>query len=186
MTEEKRNRQCPHWSSFTSKCTKNVGGLYIPMDEHIADFCASSNFTKCKQYQANLDKKQPGRISCEQSQENRRNSHRVIQHQRVIFAARLRLSLNRDQVPGTTFNLKAKTLDISSGGMRLFTSTLLTEKSLIEFSFGRDFPSSLNHAMGQVQWCNIQIDEPGCQVGISFREGNTSHAMERYIKEILH
>lgn len=186
MTEKKRSRQCPYWISFTSKCMKNVGGLYIPMDEYIAEFCTSSNFTACKQYQADSGKKQPGGNLREQSRGNRRNARRVIQQKGITFAARLRSHLNPNRVSGATFNLKAKTLDISSGGMRLFTSILLAENSLIEFSFGRHFPSSLNHAMGQVQWCNKQIDEPGYQVGISFTEGNTSHAMERYINGILH
>ena len=156
------------------------------MDEHIAEFCTSRDFTECKQYQADSGTKQPDGSSREQDGGNRRDSRRIIKQKGVTFAARLRSHLHPDRESGATFNLKAKTLDISSGGMRIFTPALLTEHSLIEFSFGRDFPSSLNHAMGQVQWCNKQIDEPGYQVGISFTEGKASHAMERYLKEILH
>lgn len=54
----------------------------IPREKHIVEFCTSSDFTECNQYQADSDKKQPCRISLKQSRLNQRSARRVTPQER--------------------------------------------------------------------------------------------------------
>lgn len=78
---------------------------------------------------------------------------------------------------------EAKAIDLSKGGMRMAIDTPLTDSTMIQFSLDETFPQILNDITGQVEWCNKQIDEPGYQAGISFKEAHIIEAMGNYLEQ---
>ena len=78
---------------------------------------------------------------------------------------------------------KAKTIDVSSGGMRMAIINPLTHDSIVHCSFDNSFPPALHEVTGIVEWCNKQIDEPGYQAGLSFKGDDIVEAMRRYLKQ---
>lgn len=149
------------------------------MEEHSEAFCLSPNFLRCPQFLQGNDFQQETKAI---DWANRRKATRINQQEPVTLAPRLRSRISSANIPKPTRDFTARTLDISKGGMRLFAPSPISRNSLIEFSFGRKFPEQLRKAMGKVQWCNMQIDEPGYQIGVAFTERGASRAMEGYIQ----
>ncbi len=181
---EKYLQQCVHWSALAWKCGKSEGGIFIPMDDHIEQFCLSENCYNCPQLQTQ-DKAQPHSINWE----NRRKNKRIYTQKPLTLSTAalpyFEPEFQQQQEIFHTEKLPAKTLDISAGGMRLLADAPLSEHSFIEFSFDKSFAKQLKRAKGKVQWCNKQIDEPGYQMGIAFAESQTSKAIGRYLQENL-
>ncbi len=78
---------------------------------------------------------------------------------------------------------EAKTIDMSKGGMRMAIDTPLADNAMVQFSLNESFPQTLNDITGQVEWCNKQIDVPGYQAGISFKEAHIIEAMGSYLEQ---
>ena len=75
----------------------------------------------------------------------------------------------------------ARTVDLSMGGVRLATDNPLKSNTLVELIFDKSFPQNLHKATGLVSWCNKQIDEPGYQVGISFKNAEFIKDMSDFL-----
>lgn len=163
---------CPFWSELSAKCRVCKGGLFIPLDNHIELYCKTTDYPLCLQYDVHKEKhfKIIDKISV--SPDNRRKF--------VRFDVRLQITLIKHiqsgQI-GTHSSTFAKTIDLSSGGMRLITSNPLSSKSVVQFSFGDAFPISLQNCSGKVAWCNKEIDDPGYQAGISFNDDQVIEAI---------
>ncbi len=183
MTDTQK-RSCPYWIAMISTCLKNDGGLFIPPDDHIARYCTEGRYPFCPRYSSDsglVNRTAPVNRTTPQ---NRRASPRTRLQEWVTYSARPHTGLPPAGRTTALDNLKAKILDISCGGMRLFTFPALTRQSLVELSFGADFPISLHHTTAQVAWCNKQIDEPGYQAGITFLEKGIIAAVSRYLNQL--
>lgn len=168
--------KCPFWSSNTMKCRISKGGLFIPLDDHISVYCTSFDYPQCLQY--SLQENDPATITqiVDQIAENRRKHKRIATQQRV--------TLVQSTHSGKIISHKsavAHTLDVSQGGMRLSTFQPLRGDSIVEFSFHEPFPLTLHSALGHVAWCNKQINEPGYQAGIAFKNERVIQAMGNFL-----
>lgn len=83
----------------------------------------------------------------------------------------------------TDFSSDAQTIDVSKGGLRMTTDNLLLHDTKVQFSFDDSFPLPLHKVIGQVEWCNKQIDEPGYQAGVSFLNKDAVEAMGHYLEQ---
>ena len=178
---DNKKRYCKHWLAFSNTCSKTDGGLFIPMENHIEIYCTTSDFILCPQFSSY---KRRALTGSDERWQNRRSSVRIHQQKLLSFLTR---TTSLSGIPPTTESekkLKAKTLDLSMGGMRIFTANPLSENSLIEFLFGKEFPAQLRKVLGKVCWCNRQINEPGYQIGVAFTEGTTKRAMEHYLNNL--
>ena len=43
----KKTRNCPHWSQTAQTCHMHDGGLYIPLDDFVENFCTTECFHDC-------------------------------------------------------------------------------------------------------------------------------------------
>ncbi len=75
----------------------------------------------------------------------------------------------------------AETIDLSCTGMRLTTRKPLPDSSLLTFSFDHTFPKTPDDSVGEVMWCNKEIDNPGYQAGIAFKDATTRQAVAAYL-----
>jgi len=176
--KRKRVAICPFWSTVSMKCSISNGGLFIPLDDHAETYCYSLHFGSCNQYTFHSENQilLQGRVR--KTEENRRKYLRFETSYCItmvkIFGFGERLS---------HFLPEAKTIDMSKGGMRMVIDTPLADNAMIQFSFDESFPQILNDITGQVEWCNKQIDAPGYQAGISFKEAHIIEAMGSYLEQ---
>lgn len=170
------SRQCPYWSETSKECRICQGGLFIPLDDHIEAYCTTLSYPQCLQYSFHPDQQRPLPDAVPHPASNRRQYPRV--------EACCKITLVQLITTGTVvahFSAFAETLDLSRGGMRLATNKPLPDTALLTFSFDRSFPEKLHDATGQVMWCNKEIDSPGYQAGVSFRDEDTMDAMAHYL-----
>ncbi len=176
---EKYTQKCAYWSIPACRCGKNEGGIYIPLEDHMARYCLSAGHCHCPRFQATGGPQ----AEIPATWANRRRSERINAREAITLSALHPHSL-LIPVSAAIKKFAARTLDISASGMRLFTAAPIGQNAVIEFSFGSSkFPKQLRHAKGRVQWCNRQVDEPGYQLGVAFAERQASSAMAGYLRQ---
>ncbi len=165
---------CPFWSSTSLKCTVCTDGLFIPLDDHKEVFCTTPEYPQCLQYslQEDVRLQKSGQI---QSDNNRRRHTRFMTRHAVTL---VKLKKSGKIV---THHATATTLDVSKGGMRLFSNKPLTSNSTLHFSFGNTFPELIQSGIGHVEWCRKEMELDGYQAGISFEEELLTEAMGAYL-----
>lgn len=167
---------CPYWSTISMKCGICNGGLFIPMDDHAETFCITPHFPACLQYTNNLEKEALFRRKVRKSEENRRKNLRIeTSHNITLVKIFESGKLISNYLP------EAKTIDVSMSGMRMETRKPLLHDMMIRFSFDDSLPRIFHEVTGQIEWCNKQIDDPGYQAGVSFKENHIKEAMGRYL-----
>lgn len=172
-SERDVNNNCIFWSTESKKCRVCNKGLFIPLEEHIVAYCTSKDHFHCLQYSLNVTESQQTR----DNSINRRQSMRVkltnqIQILKVIKSGKIIQQLEEN----------AKTIDMSSVGMRLHTSVPLVNDTVVQFSFNGTFPGPIKAGAGLVEWCKKQLDAPGYHAGISFQSKWIIDAMDTVIK----
>ncbi len=176
VSNSKDNKYCLFWSMEFKKCKICNTGLFIPLEDHIDVFCKTSRYPQCLQYSLNQGHSEDTLNVGNQDGSNRRNHMRVESRNQITLVK----LIQSDKIVNHV-STAAETLDISRGGMRLTTNSPVPQDTVIQFAFDKVFPSSFHRAMGQVEWCNKQIDEPGYQVGVSFQEERIVRAMDHYL-----
>lgn len=157
------------------KCRVSKGGLFIPLDDHIRTYCKTPYHPQCLQHALHSENRLKI-IERANQDRNRRKFARVEACYKITL-----VKLIHSGAIVSHYSTFAETLDLSSGGMRLTTNTPLKNDSVLQFSFGNDFPESLQEGIGQVAWCNKEIDNPGYQAGISFQDDQTIEAMNLFL-----
>ncbi len=177
MTADNRKHMlnCPYWSEKSAKCTICANGLFIPLDSHADAFCKSSRFPACMQYELFSENRITLQEKVRKSEENRRKFLRIISSHAITLVKIFESGQMVPQIP-----LGAKTIDVSKSGMRVVTDKPLVHNALVQFFFDENFPLQIQKITGQVEWCNKQVDEPGYQVGVSFRGSNVTEALGRF------
>lgn len=115
-------------------------------------------------------------VSPDEGQDNRRQFHRI----EAVYKITLVRSVQTGEML-SHLSTEAKTLDLSMGGMRICSQTPVRDNSIMHFSFDDSFPEVLQDGVGEVMWCNKQIDEPGYQAGIMFHDEMVVEAMGHYL-----
>jgi hypothetical protein len=167
---------CRFWSALSMKCRICKEGLFIPLDNHIEMYCKTTEYPHCLQYMLHSENIQ-SYLELTKKDENNRRKYERYQTCHQITLVRL---VQSGKI-ASHYSIIAKTLDLSSGGMRLTTKNPLINHSLVQFTFDQSFPENLQNGTGQVAWCNKQIDEPGYQAGITFQDDRLITSMDRYL-----
>lgn len=175
-TDPKRQTKCPFWSAGSMKCCIANNGLCIPLDDHAEAFCKTSHFSACMQYTLFSENQICLLEKVRKSEENRRKYMRIETSCEITLVKFLKSKQLKSQ-----FSYRAKTIDVSKGGMRMEMDNPLVHDTLVQCSFDDSFPQALHEVTGQVEWCNKQVDGPGYQAGLSFQGDHIVEAMERYL-----
>lgn len=169
---------CPFWLAESHKCELCNDGLFIPFDDHIKTYCKTANHPQCLQYTLYAGAYLQLEDSSGADFQNRRRHPRVEVHHKVTLVK----STDSGEII-SHHSAIAKTLDISSNGMRLEVDVPLQDDTVIQFSFDDSFPKALQSGIGQVRWCNKQIDHKGYQAGLTLQGEKTVEAMKTYLGE---
>ncbi len=174
MTKEdkKHGGKCPFWSDMSAKCTICDNGLFIPLDNHAEAFCKTSHYPACMQYTLYSENHIYLQEKVRKSETNRRKYLRIETSYAITL---VKIFESGETVAPTPY--EAQTIDVSKNGMRVATSQPLVHEALVQFSFDDSFPLRIDKIIGQVEWCNKQIDEPGYQAGVSFRGNQSINAL---------
>lgn len=173
-------RECPYWSPGCKQlCALTVGGLYMPLAEHIQSFCLSSWWDKCPQYirgcDALLDLAWKRGLVIERGQ---RRYPRVASRQglHLMLVAGPATPAVADSAGQTAW-----TLDLGQGGMRIETPGTLPPEAHISFTFGEDFSLPGFSGQAQIRW-QRQVNRAGiCQYGLSFLDRESGWAMRELL-----
>ncbi len=167
---------CPYWQD--SKCGSKTGsdGLYIPLDDHIQMYCESSNFSHCSQYLEYDDVEHHNTGS----KSNKRKRARISSKQPITI-----VYLNDSGNVVSKEIHKAMTIDLSKGGMRLFTDEPIMKNSLIQFSLDDTDASKSEEGIAISRWCNQLKDEDGYHVGFAYHNKETSTRMSHYFNSAI-
>lgn len=171
-----KQKQCPYWINITRKCKIDRGGLFIPQEDHSEVFCTTSLYPRCLQFKMESENQLAIVEKRNKTLKNRRKHLRVHASYKVVIDRILQPDQAKVDCLATV-----RTLDLGMGGLRLATDNPLENNSIIHLLFGNTFPDNLQSATGQVLWCNKQIDEPGYQIGISFKNDELVEAMGNFL-----
>ncbi len=167
---------CRFWSALSMKCRICKEGLFIPLDNHIEMYCKTTEHPHCLQYMLYSENIQSLLEQSEKGESDRRKYERYKTCHQISL-----VRLVQSRKIATHYSIVAKTVDLSSGGMRLTTRKPLANHSLVQFTFDESFPQDLQNGTGQVAWCNKQIDELGYQAGITFQDDRLISLMDQYL-----
>ena len=168
------NTCCPFWSSFAQKCRISNDGLFIPLDDHIDIYCTTEDYPMCLQYSMNNEI--PEMDDGADHRENRRNYPRMEAEYRVTL-----VKITETGRLARHFSLRATTVDISKGGMRLVTSEQLIDDTRIAFSFIDNMPKDLQSGIAKIKWSRKNEATGTYHSGLAF-EDPSSKAIGAYLE----
>ena len=144
---------CPHWNAEGRLCLLARDGLFVPVPQHVATFCASSGHLRCPRFRA--------RARSVARAVNRRRSVRLPE--RHLF----RFSEISPAEPPTGFSPdQAWTLDLSDHGIRVATTCRLQPETAIHFEVtGNGSPGRAG--TGRVVWCQPLADTAFFEMGVA-------------------
>jgi hypothetical protein len=175
-----QQEKCPYWAiSSRNDCGMTKGGMYIPMPEHVSLFCRSGNFTQCRQYirGCEITKAQDKRKMIElYNGRDRRKLQRIPEELYLDLVV-----CDRNVGPQVMNAYKAKSLDVSLGGLRIESFKELTTDTIVSFVLDPDFSSDSLLGVGEVKWCEPIKDSNKYESGIAFSNYSSSESMKEYL-----
>ena len=154
---------CPYWvdEDGHNECNISKGGLFIPMPQHIETFCLSERFDKCNHYIRAYELLRDHPIIIDGA--DRRSSPRIGCDCSLFFT-----SIEDMGRHGKTDPREAQTVNISVGGMQIYSSEVVPIQHRMAFKFGPDFAKEFIAGIGEVQWCRETDADSGFFAGIAF------------------
>jgi len=169
---------CPFWNEQSMKCSVQHMGLFIPLEDHVAVYCCTHNYPQCLQYVHQMSSEIAIAAKDSSKTKDRRKFLRIeLQHDITLTEA-------EKEKKGTIASAKAKTLDLSMGGMRLSTEKPLRNDSIIQFSFDDALFEHPLTGIGHIAWCIKSADSPGYQAGIVFEEQHFVQRIGTYLNSV--
>jgi len=101
---------------------------------------------------------------------------------RYISSHRITLIKADDSHEDAPVTLLATTIDLSEGGIRVFSAENLTEATILNFSLDDNFPEPLQSGVAEIKWCLPQISSNGFQAGLAFKDDAFISAMSSYLE----
>jgi len=153
---------CPHWSPPSRSCLLVKEGLFMPVYQHIASYCLTSNYPSCFQYQLlagaenEVRQEQPEPI-------NRRRSIRIPSH----YSFRFSEISGHDHSPELRDD-KTWTIDLSDYGISIASRQQLALNTDIHFLLETEDPAAKAEGTGRVVWCQPLEETTFFQAGIVF------------------
>ena len=171
---------CPYWSmNDNEECGMSKGGVYIPLPQHVKTFCLTSRYIQCHQYIKGCEHimlQQENRKKGVVKMDERRRLRRFSEQLNMILAV-----CDTKIKPPEINSFKARTIDVSLGGMRLEGPQKLTIGSIVGFELEKEFPSQGITGVGEVKWCKPQQDSDKFEFGIAFPDFNAVHGMREHL-----
>ena len=151
--DQDSTRFCPHWNTAGRLCLLSRDGLFLPVREHIADFCESAGHQRCPRFRAHAD-----RVA---RAVNRRRSVRLPQRHLFRFSE---ISPTGPAAAATAD--EAWTLDLSDHGLRVATTCRLQPETAINYEVtGNGSPGRAG--TGRVVWCQPLADTAFFEIGVA-------------------
>lgn len=173
--------KCPYWDLGESEeCGFAQDGMYIPMPEHIRLFCLSTKYYKCRQYIRGCELM---KIQAEYEFSDyldSRDRRRLQRHPEHLYLDLL--VCDRNVVPHLINSCKAKSLDVSLGGLRIESFKQLATDSVVSFVIDPEFSSDALEGVGEVKWCIPKEDSKKFESGIAFSNYSTSESLRKYLE----
>jgi len=153
---------CPHWNTAGQLCLLSRDGLFLPVREHVADFCEGGDYLRCPRFRAHAD-----RVT---RAVNRRRSVRVPE--RHLF----RFSEISPTGPASAATAdEAWTLDLSDHGLRVATTCQLRPETVINF----EVTGNGSAGRGRVIWCQPLADTAFFEIGVALLDQPDPTALPR-------
>lgn len=180
MTENKSIiKDCPFWNPHCEQiCTMTTNGLYVPLPDHIANFCKSPIWDQCPQYVRGCEVQLDLAWKRELYPRNGRRRHRRINCSHLLALA---ASDSPGDQRGEPFTQCARTMDLSLGGMRIETVGALPDTKNFSFAFGDDFLSPGLSGLAEVRWLREVDNSSIYQYGLGFIDQKSSMAISEHL-----
>ncbi len=156
---------CPHWSSTGRNCMLCRNGLFLPVSEHVATYCLTSNYTSCPQFIEALVEAGGPVPSRDITARDRRRHDRIP----ARFSFRLSELLAEDALENPIDD-SACTVDLSPGGIRFESPRPLSVDARVKFFISPGSSDDLLAGTGRVRWCRSLENVPLFHVGIAFAD----------------
>jgi PilZ domain len=161
--------QCIFWDGHEKNCLSTVGGLFLPVAEHIATYCLTSHHLVCSHYPGNAARNKEG---VDEGKSNRR------QHDRVLGRYPFRIvELVEGQEVARPIKANACTVDYSLGGVRFESHQALPVNALVRFSLNGYYSNKILSGSGMVKWCKPLESSPMFHAGIAFVEKSVAEKL---------
>lgn len=167
----KKKTFCPFWSPSDRCCIINQEGLFIPSENHVAMYCKTPDYPLCAQCNGQMSEK----VAFYTCVAERRQQHRIVS------AHRITVTDPGEAAKDTPVHFLATTIDLSTGGLRLFSKKILRQNATVNFAFDNSFPQHLQSGSATIKWCLPQLNKSGYQSGLSFKEDTSSRSMTGYL-----
>ena len=173
--------KCPYWAvDVLKECGMTKSGVYIPMPQHVRTFCLASKYCQCSQYIKGCDL-----LMAQEEDEtneflNSRERRKLRRYPEELYLDLVTCDKDTDLHEMNFY--KAKSLDVSLGGLRVESFNELAIDSFVSFIMDPDFSSESLLGVGNVKWCEPKIDPNRFEAGIAFSNYSTSESMKEYLK----
>ncbi len=176
-----RGGKCPFIVSENNKeCGLAKGGMFIPMPEHVKMLCLSQKYYQCRQYIKGLEMTNSKDISEINGFLGSIDRRRLQRYPEQIYLDLIVSDRKRDLKVLSSY--KAKSLDVSLGGLRLESYKKINKNTAVSFVMDPDFSSESLLGFGEVMWCKPKKDSNKFESGIAFSSFSTSESMREYLE----
>ena len=156
---------CPHWNTAGHLCLLSQDGLFLPVQEHVADFCECSDYPRCPRFRAHAD-----RVT---RAVNRRRSVRLPERHLFRFS-----EISPTEPASANASDEAWTLDLSDHGLRVATTCQLRPETAINFEVtGNGSPGRAG--TGRVVWCQPLANTAFFEIGVALADQPDPTALPR-------
>ncbi len=139
------------------------GGIFLPMDEHVARYCRSSRFRYCQQYLRGCagmeDAARKHGLSLS-------DSRRVHERRHEKFPLRVYACDSKGKLVALLSD-NAETVDLSIGGLGMLSSEKLEAGQDVTIHFDAGFTIPGLSSKGTICWCE-KADDGHYQAGLAF------------------
>jgi len=155
---------CPHWEPENRSCLLVKDGLFLPVEEHVATYCLSSQYTLCRHYELLAgEAERAGRNATPPV--NRRRSVRIPNRHFFRFSE----ITGSDQLPSIRED-DAWTIDLSDHGIRFVTRQKLAPETAVRFVVDTGGTAKSLQGIGRVVWSEPLENTALFHAGIAFVE----------------
>ncbi len=159
---------CPYFQPmYEGSCTMTKGGLYIPLPEHVEEFCKKPRFDKCQQYLRGQQLLRQPVQEAAAAQDSRRHFPRRRNHLPLVLS-----NCDAHGKPVDVIDRNAITIDMSLGGLGIQSSRELPEAKVLHFQLLSPQGKQGFSGMGEVRWGFRDQQSGRYRAGLSF-VGNT-------------
>ncbi len=138
-------------------------GIFLPMDEHVARYCRTSNFEYCQQYlNGCAGIKDTVQQFAQAGNDSRRHHERLAKK----FSVRLYACDNEGKPLGLISD-QAETIDLSIGGLGMLSSEKLEAGQQVAIHFDSAFTIPGLSGKGTIRWCR-SANGDHYQAGLAF------------------